>query len=418
MAIPWRLTHLLHNRNYSKTRPLTLNLFIFFLRYTGRLDFIHYSLFSSFLSFCYDSINYLHNYQKTIKKREEQFHNADDENNSNNRVQSDVHMLKTKHQLRQSTLEHRSGFPLSLTSPRLLAGLLAVQGGTKTHSLNKTMLLRCWRGTWNLEASFHRASTDAPPSKFPRRNTQVAGTWNTSWRSSHKDILHPSLFYNIRDPHTGSRCRTIGWRPDSTHRIPLLLWVLQHPPPIKSLAHTPTDVSYHLRTRRSLHVAPWLEDSAVSDSVRYSYRLSQHGNPWVWKEAPLREMGTPHKFLAKDRTLHLILTNHCPIQIDDEPPTTSHWSAHNESCQLENLKKQINVLQITTVKLWHIGHDTYFKQMLPSTEASLRTAERQDITYVRAAPRWRPLQLSLLLNEGLLFRPATLDLIAVDPSAL
>ena len=52
-------------------------------------------------------------------------------------------------------------------------------------------------------------------------------------------------------------------------------------------------------------------------------------------------MRTPHKVLyAKERTLQLILTNHHPIQIDDEPPTTNHWSAHNESCQLENLNKQ------------------------------------------------------------------------------
>ena len=196
-------------------------------------------------------------------------------------------------------------------------------------------------GNCNLEASFHRASTDASLSRIPWRNTQVARTWNTSWRSSHRDILHPSFFYNIRDPHTGSRCRILGWRPDSTHRIPLLLWVLQHPPPIKSLTHTPTDVRYHLRTRRSLHVAPWPEDSAACDPVRDSCRLSQHGNRWVWKEAPLREMRTPHKVLyARNHTLHLILTNHHPIQIDDEPPTISHWSAHNESCQLDNLKKQ------------------------------------------------------------------------------
>ena len=45
-----------------------------------------------------------------------------------------------------TTQEHRSDSPFSLTSPRLLAGLLAVQSGTKTHILNKTMLLRCWTG--------------------------------------------------------------------------------------------------------------------------------------------------------------------------------------------------------------------------------------------------------------------------------
>ena len=56
--------------------------------------------------------------------------------------------------------------------------------------------------------------------------------------------------------------------------------------------------------------------------------------------------------------------------------------------------------------------------MLLGTETSLRTAERQDITYVRAAPRRRPLQLSLLLNEGLVLGPASLDLAALQPSTL
>ena len=56
--------------------------------------------------------------------------------------------------------------------------------------------------------------------------------------------------------------------------------------------------------------------------------------------------------------------------------------------------------------------------MLTGTETSLRGAKRQDITYVRAAPRRRPLQLSLLLNEGLVFRPASLNLTALDPSTI
>ena len=73
---------------------------------------------------------------------------------------------------------------------------------------------------------------------------------------------------------------------------------------------------------------------------------------------------------------------------------------------------------ITITQLYHIGHDTYFKQMLTSTETSVRGAKRLDITYVRAAPRRRPLQLSLLLNEGLVFRPASLDLTALDPSTI
>ena len=282
------------------------------------------------------------------------------------------------------------------------------------------MLLRCWRGTCNLEASLHRASNDDPFSWFPWGNTHIVRTWNTNWRSSHRDILHPSLFHNIRDTDTGSRCRMFRWWPDSTHRMPLLLGVLHQSPPIKSLTHTPKDVSHHLRARRRFYVAPWLENSAVCDPLRHDCRLSQHGNPWVRKEAPLHKMRTPHKVLhAKDRTLHFILTNHHPIQIDDEAPTKSHWPAHNESCQLENLNEQDqNLSKTTIVKLSHTGHDTYFKQMLTRTETSLQTAERQDITYVRAAPRWRPLQLSLLLDERLVFRPASLDLTALDPSAL
>ena len=56
--------------------------------------------------------------------------------------------------------------------------------------------------------------------------------------------------------------------------------------------------------------------------------------------------------------------------------------------------------------------------MLKSTETSLRGTKRQDITYVKAAPRRRPLELSLLLNEGLVFRQASLNLIALHPSTI
>ena len=61
------------------------------------------------------------------------------------------------------------------------------------------------------------------------------------------------------------------------------------------------------------------------------------------------------------------------------------------------------------------GYDTYFKQMLRSTKTSLPRAKRQDITDVRAAPRRRPLQLSLLLDKGLVFSPTDLDLTTLYP---
>ena len=56
--------------------------------------------------------------------------------------------------------------------------------------------------------------------------------------------------------------------------------------------------------------------------------------------------------------------------------------------------------------------------MLTSTKTSLWRAKRQEITYVRAAPRRRQLQLSLLLKEGLIFSPASLDLTVPDPSTI
>ena len=61
------------------------------------------------------------------------------------------------------------------------------------------------------------------------------------------------------------------------------------------------------------------------------------------------------------------------------------------------------------------GHDTDFKQMLMGTKTSLRRAKQQDMTFVKAAPRQRPLQLPLLLNEGLVFSPTGLDLTALHP---
>ena len=94
----------------------------------------------------------------------------------------------------------------------------------------------------------------------------------------------------------------------------------------------PTHLSHHLRTRRSLHVAPRLENSAMRDPVRNGRILSPHGDTGVRKEVPLGEMRTPYKILnTEDGTLHFICADHHPIQIDDESPATSHWSAHIRS---------------------------------------------------------------------------------------
>ena len=56
------------------------------------------------------------------------------------------------------------------------------------------------------------------------------------------------------------------------------------------------------------------------------------------------------------------------------------------------------------------GYDTYFIQVPTNAKTSLSRTERQDVTYVRAAPRGRPLQLPLFSNKGLVLSPARLNL--------
>ena len=51
-----------------------------------------------------------------------------------------------------------------------------------------------------------------------------------------------------------------------------------------------------------------------------------------------------------------------------------------------------------------IRHILY--KVLPSTETSLCRTERQDVYYVRAAPRGRPLQVPLFVNKGQVLSPA------------
>ena len=151
------------------------------------------------------------------------------------------------------------------------------------------MLLRWHRGTCNLEASLHRASTDFLLFGFRRGNTQIAAARNTNWRSSRSNVFNSFLFQLIGDPHTRARC-WIFWRwPDATYRIPLFLWNLDCPSPIQSPIHATTNLSHHLRTRCSLHVAPRLKNSTFCDAVTNCCRLSQHSDAKVREKSSLGE---------------------------------------------------------------------------------------------------------------------------------
>ena len=78
VGIPWQLPHLLHNRNYSKTRPLKLNSFSHYSFSLYRPD-SSYSLSSFFFSFSgmnYSTIDYNLKIQygrenKSLKEEEE-----------------------------------------------------------------------------------------------------------------------------------------------------------------------------------------------------------------------------------------------------------------------------------------------------------------------------------------------------------
>ena len=65
-----------------------------------------------------------------------------------------------------------------------------------------------------------------------------------------------------------------------------------------------------------------------------------------------------------------------------------------------------------------IEDNTYFIQMAPNTKTSLRRADSQEVAYVRAAARWSPLQLPLLLHKRLVLGYAGLHLSTLHPAFL
>ena len=65
-----------------------------------------------------------------------------------------------------------------------------------------------------------------------------------------------------------------------------------------------------------------------------------------------------------------------------------------------------------------IGYNTYFIQVPTSAKTSLCRTEWQDVTYVRAAPLGRPLQLPLFIHKGLVLSLARLNLTPLGPTLL
>ena len=128
-----------------------------------------------------------------------------------------------------------------------------------------------------------RAPADPSLLRFSWRNTQTAGAGSTNTRSADRNLLNPSLFKYAGDPHPTSRCRMFWGRPDTSHRIPIILWIFDYLSTIHSPFDTYTKLSNHLRAGLSLHVAPWFLHSTGSNAVRDHRRLSQHRDTEVRK---------------------------------------------------------------------------------------------------------------------------------------
>ena len=106
VAIPWQLPHLLHNRNYSKTRPLKLNSFHIILSlYTGR---IHSFYYHHFFFFWHELLNYRLQFINTIWNRKQITQGR------RGKERKGVHQLQ-KRQLWHSSLENLSSISISPT---------------------------------------------------------------------------------------------------------------------------------------------------------------------------------------------------------------------------------------------------------------------------------------------------------------
>ena len=211
----------------------------------------------------------------------------------------------------QSTLENRSGLPVSSPALWFSAGLLAVQGSTKTQIPDYKMLLRRPTGTCNFKAP---GQLNLAPTNFPLHglywgNTQTAGAGSTEGWRTHRDVFNLLFFHYLRDPHTGTSWRIFRRRPDATYRIPLFLWFPGYLPTIHSPIHTSTNISHHLW--RGLHKAPGFINSNICDAVINCWRLSQHSDTRFREEVTLSKVRAPHEILhSKQRTTLFIFGSH------------------------------------------------------------------------------------------------------------
>ena len=112
-------------------------------------------------------------------------------------------------------------------------------------------------------------------------------------------------------------------------------------------------------------------------------------------------MRAPHEPCTQSRALRnsssttatrcRLMTNRSPEFTGPRTLSAFCWN----TCHKDN--------SITTLAIkmhYRIGQDTYFKQMMASTETNLQRTKRQDVTYVRVGPLERPLRCGCSSTKG------------------
>ena len=251
---------------------------------------------------------------------------------------------------------------------------------------------------------------------FPNKHADCWGQEHW-WKERSQERFELVLPHYIGAPHNRPRCWIFWRRPDTTYCIPLLLWILDCPPPMHSLIHAGQKFSHHLWTRCCLHVAPRFKKALfvmlsqiAADSANIAMPESE--KKFLWANCGLltklcTQCRAPPTSSSQIMTRSRLMTNLSSEVTGPRTMSAVSWNTLG--------KQDEKFLTQTIPRPYHIGHNTYNKQMLASTKTSLQGAKRQDVTYVRAAPRWRPFQLSLLLDKGLVLRPTCLNFSALDP---
>ena len=140
------------------------------------------------------------------------------------------------------------------------------------------------------------------------------------------------------------------------------------------------------------------------------------------KRDSLCKVRAPNTILHTEQdTTQFLLFHGNSIESDNEFFTMTCRPTDYKCCQLEHLKQQLmritgQLMEVGITCLF--GYDTYFTQKLTSTETSLCRTERQDVTYVKAAPRGPPLQLPLFLHKGVVLSPAGFNFALSGPTVL